>query len=69
MDSLSPRDTEVLRLLAAGEGFQRIAYLLGTSTKTVEDHVDGICRKLGVGNQADAVHWAEQQKLIRPDGA
>lgn len=50
--SLTPREREVLRLVASGEASHRIAKALGVSLRTVESHRSGICTKLGVRSVA-----------------
>lgn len=52
--ALSPRETEVLQLLAAGEPNKVIARRLGIGVATVERHVASIYRKLGARGRADA---------------
>lgn len=52
---LTPREREVLRLIAAGHTTREIAAALGISPKTVENHKQRIFARLGVQNQAHAV--------------
>ena len=56
--SLSPREIEVLRLLANGETNGQIAARLGISINTVERHVGNIYRKIDARGRADATAWA-----------
>lgn len=56
--SLSPRETEVLRLLAGGESNGQIAARLGISINTVERHVGNVYRKIDARGRADATAWA-----------
>ena len=56
--SLSPREIEVLRLLANGETNGQIADRLGISINTVERHVGNIYRKIDARGRADATAWA-----------
>ena len=51
---LSPRESEVLRLLADGMTDREIATALALSPRTVESHVGSVLRKLGVRNRAEA---------------
>ncbi len=52
--SLSPREVDVLRLIAAGEPNRSIAARLALSEKTVHRHVSNIFTKLGVGSRTAA---------------
>ena len=62
-DSLSPRESEVLRLVAAGESNSQIARRLGVSTHTVERHVANLYRKIGARGRADATAYALRNGL------
>lgn len=62
-DGLSPREREVLRLVAAGSGNREIAATLVISEKTVERHLSNIFHKLGVGNRAAATGYAYRHGL------
>lgn len=55
VDPLTPRELEVLRLLAAGLGNQEIADQLGTSRVTAKKHVHHIIGKLQVSDRTQAV--------------
>lgn len=62
--SLSARETQVLRLLAAGKANRAIAAELFISEKTVARHVSNIFDKLGVSSRSGATAWAFQHNLI-----
>ena len=62
-DGLSPRELEVLGLLAAGESNSQIARRLGLSTHTVERHVANLYRKIGARGRADATAYALRNGL------
>jgi DNA-binding CsgD family transcriptional regulator/pimeloyl-ACP methyl ester carboxylesterase len=62
-DGLSPRELEVLRLVAAGESNSQIARRLGLSTHTVERHVANLYRKIGARGRADATAYALRRGL------
>jgi len=55
---LTPREVEVLRLLAAGETNGQIAAALGLSINTVERHVSNLYRRIDVRGRAEATAWA-----------
>jgi DNA-binding CsgD family transcriptional regulator len=61
---LSPRELEVLRLLASGETNRAIAGVLVLSERTVDRHVSNIYAKLGVSSRAAATARAYEHKLV-----
>ncbi len=61
---LSERESQVLRLLAAGKTNRDIAEALFISEKTVARHVSNIFDKLGVSSRTGATAWAYQHNLI-----
>jgi DNA-binding NarL/FixJ family response regulator len=62
--SLSEREAQVLRLLAAGKTNRAIADELFISEKTVARHVSNIFDKLGVSSRTGATAWAFQHHLV-----
>ena len=64
MSSLTPREQEVLALLAEGATMQQIGRRLGISPRTVETHVGKLYRKLGVRTRVQAVARAASLRLI-----
>lgn len=60
---LTPREFEVLRLLARGDSNRAIADALFISERTVENHVRSILGKLEVANRAGAAAWAVRHDL------
>jgi pimeloyl-ACP methyl ester carboxylesterase/DNA-binding CsgD family transcriptional regulator len=66
---LTPREREVLRLVASGHTNDRIASELSITVKTVERHVTNLYRKLGAGGRADATRCAVAMGLVAPTGA
>jgi two-component system, NarL family, response regulator NreC len=65
-DNLTPREREVLRLIALGHTSVEIAAKLGLSPRTIETHRARIHRKLGLDTRAELVHYAIQHDLMRP---
>jgi DNA-binding NarL/FixJ family response regulator len=64
-DSLSPREREVLQLMADGVRTRRIALQLGISYSTVRSHVRSISAKLGTKSMVNAVVSARDLELVR----
>ncbi|MFC8040831.1 LuxR C-terminal-related transcriptional regulator [Paenarthrobacter sp. NPDC057355] len=62
--ALTPRELEVLRLIAAGESNKAIARQLYLSEKTVARHAGNIFAKLGVGSRTAAASYAFENHLI-----
>ena len=60
---LSPRETEVLRLVASGQGNRAIAAELYLSEKTVARHISNIFLKLGLSSRAAATRYAFEHGL------
>ena len=63
---LTPREREVLQLLAEGKSNKETASALGISVMTVETHRSNIMRKLGAHSVAELVHYAVRHKMITP---
>jgi len=63
-DELTPRETEVLRLIALGYTSAEIARLLQVSRRTIDSHRANIHRKLGLTTRAELVHFALGRRLI-----
>jgi NarL family two-component system response regulator LiaR len=63
--SLTPREHEVLALLAKGMSNPEIAGKLFISRATVKVHISNILSKLGVASRAEAISLAIQNKLVR----
>ncbi len=64
VESLTPREVEVLRLLAGGAPNQRIADELTVSVGTVKAHISHILGKIGAGNRTEAVALARGLRLL-----
>ena len=63
-EPLTPREIDVLELLAEGLANKPIAARLGISDQTVKFHVASICGKLGAANRTDAVRRAVRRGLV-----
>jgi DNA-binding CsgD family transcriptional regulator len=63
-DGLSPRELEVLRLVATGKTNKEIARQLFLSEKTVDRHVSNIFTKVNVASRAAATAYAYQRGLV-----
>ncbi|MGA7704753.1 MAG: response regulator transcription factor [Solirubrobacteraceae bacterium] len=65
-DKLTPREREVLRLIALGHTSVEIAAKLGLSPRTIETHRARIHRKLALDTRAELVDYALRHELLRP---
>ncbi|WP_026556360.1 response regulator [Arthrobacter sp. 35W] len=66
--ALSPREVELLELLATGMGNRAMARALFISEATVKTHLVHIYAKLGVDNRTAAIAAATARRIIRPSG-
>jgi DNA-binding NarL/FixJ family response regulator len=64
LDELTPREREVLQLIARGYRYKEIAARLHLSVKTVESHVSSVLRKLQLSSRAELTRWAAERRLI-----
>jgi DNA-binding NarL/FixJ family response regulator len=64
IESLTPREIEVLELVAEGLPNKAVAVRLGISDQTVKFHLTSISGKLGAINRTDAVRRAVRRGLI-----
>lgn len=64
--NLTPRELEVLRLLAEGTGTREMATHLDVSPNTIRNHVRAVLGKLGAGSRLEAVTIARRMDLIAP---
>jgi DNA-binding NarL/FixJ family response regulator len=65
-DPLSPREREVLQLVAEGKTTKEVAAILGISVKTAESHRTRIMSKLNIHETAGLVRYAIRRGLIQP---
>ena len=63
--TLTPREKEILKMLAEGNTVKEVASQLDLSVKTVEAHKFNLMRKLDIHNKAQLVQYAIQKKVIR----
>ena len=64
--ALTPRERQVLKLLAEGKGSKEIALTLGISETTVKTHRNHVKEKLALGNTASLVRFAIKVGLVEP---
>ena len=64
VDALTPREIDVLRLLARGNTNRQIAGLLSLSMRTIENHRANLMGKLGLASRVELVNYAEENKLL-----
>jgi DNA-binding NarL/FixJ family response regulator len=65
LPKLTPREGEVIQLLAEGKSSKEVASLLNLSTKTAETHRSNIMRKLGFHSIRDLVVYAVKNNIIQ----
>jgi DNA-binding NarL/FixJ family response regulator len=63
-EDLTPRQSEVLRLLAQGQQNKEIAAALGISERTAKFHVEAVLRRLGACNRTEAAAIATRRGLL-----
>jgi DNA-binding NarL/FixJ family response regulator len=63
-DGLTPREIEVLKLMANGQANKQIAFNLKISEKTVRNHISHIYEKLHIYDRAQAVLYAVRKALV-----
>lgn len=66
-ETLTERETEVLRLVAKGRSNKEIAHGLGISDKTAKTHVANILAKLGLASRTQAALFAVRTGLVSAD--
>jgi DNA-binding NarL/FixJ family response regulator len=67
LERLTPRQREVLQLIAEGHTSRGIAHILSISVKTVETHRAGLMDRLGIRDIAGLVRYAIQKGIVSPD--
>lgn len=64
--TLTPREREIVQLVAEGRSTKEVADKLGISPKTAETHRTNIMRKLNIHSVSDLVRYAIRNKLVEP---
>lgn len=64
LDRLSPREQEVMRLIARGYTYREAGASLFISDRTVESHVSSVLRKLQLSNRHELARWARDRDMI-----
>jgi len=65
-DPLTPRESEIVKLIAEGHSSKQIAALLVISDKTVERHRANVLEKLGLRDRVDLTRYAIRRGLVEP---
>ena len=63
--SVSPREREIVQLLAEGNSTKEVGFILDLSTKTVETHRSNVMRKLGIHSMSELVLYAVRNNIIQ----
>ena len=63
LDRLTPRERDVMRLIARGYTYREAASELFLSIKTIETHVSSVLRKLQLSNRNELARWASDRRL------
>jgi DNA-binding NarL/FixJ family response regulator len=66
-ERLSPRQTQILKMMANGDSMKQIALALGISVKTVETHRSALMTRIGVRDIAGLVRYALKTGLVELD--
>ncbi len=64
LDQLTPREQEVMRLLARGYSYREIGSELFISVKTVETHASNVLRKLQLSSRHQLTRWAADRRIV-----
>jgi len=63
--SVSPKEREIVQLLAEGNSTKEVGFILDLSTKTVETHRSNVMRKLGIHSMSELVLYAVRNNIIQ----
>lgn len=64
LDRLTPREVEVMRLIARGYTYKEVAAELVLSVKTIETHVSAVLRKLQLSDRRELARWAAGRGVV-----
>jgi DNA-binding NarL/FixJ family response regulator len=64
LEELTPREREVLQLIARGYMYKEIAARLHLSVKTIESHVSNVLKKLQLSTRHELTRWATEHRLV-----
>ena len=67
LEELTPREREVVTLIARGFRYREVAEELGISVKTLESHMAHIFEKLGVASRNELTRMAFETGFVDPD--
>lgn len=67
VEQLTPREQDVLRLIARGYAYKQVGLKLDISARTVESHVSAVLRKTQLSSRHELAHWASQRGLVDRD--
>jgi len=67
VEQLTPREQEVLRLIARGYSYKQSALKLEISARTVETHVSSVLRKTQLSSRHELARWASKRGLVSDD--
>jgi DNA-binding NarL/FixJ family response regulator len=68
-ETLTPRERQVIQLLAEGRTSREIAHYLGISLKTAMTHREHVMAKLGLHSRAELVRYAIRKGIVKDEGA
>lgn len=66
IERLTPREREVVTLIARGYRYREVANDLGISQKTLESHMKNVFDKLGVASRSEVTHLAFETGFVQP---
>ena len=64
--TLSPREVQIVQLIAEGHSSKRVAEALDLSVKTVDTHRANLMRKLGIHSVSELVRYALRERIVTP---